>query len=315
MPVPPIKFRLNQDKIGLEVLSMPGDGVLLFIGAHPDDESFGPGATLAHYALMGVKVYYACATRGEAGTIDPQFFMSGLADSGDVRWAELQCAGRVLGLSAIFHLGYRDSGMAGSADNRHPQALVNAPVEQVAGRIVRIIREIKPQVILTHDPCGDYGHPDHVAVNRAAVEAFRAAGDGGRYPEAGAPFQPSKLYYSVFPRRLLKLAVRLLPLLGQNPKKFGRNKDIDLTRLTGECLPVHARVKLSRAELKARGDASACHCSQLYGGGGPPRAGLLGLIEKLIGRRDSFSRAFPPAVTGTVERDLFEGLDQDSKAR
>lgn len=294
---------------------MPGDRVLLFVGAHPDDESFGPGATLAHYALTDVKVYYACATRGEAGTIDPQFFVSGLTTTGDVRWAELQCAGKALGLSAIFHLGYRDSGMAGSADNQDPRALVNAPVEQVAGRIVKIIREIKPQVVLTHDTCGDYGHPDHVAVNRAATEAFNAAGDIKRYSEAGAPFQPSKLYYSVFPRRLLKLAVKLLPLVGQNPKTFGRNKDIDLTKLTGECLPVHARVKLSRAALKARGEASACHRSQLYGGGGPPRAGLLGLIEKFIGRRDSFTRVFPPAVIGTAERNLFQGLDQDIKER
>ena len=77
-----------------------------------------------------MKVYYACATKGEAGTIDPQFFMSGLVTTGDVRWAELECAGKALGLAGIFHLGYRDSGMAGSPDNDHPQALCNAPVEQ-----------------------------------------------------------------------------------------------------------------------------------------------------------------------------------------
>ena len=89
------------------------DKRLLFVGAHPDDETFGPGATLAHYAAIGVKVYVACATRGESGTIDPQFFMSGLQTAGDIRWAEMECAGKCLGLSGLFYLGYRDSGMAG----------------------------------------------------------------------------------------------------------------------------------------------------------------------------------------------------------
>ncbi len=285
------------------------DKTLLFIGAHPDDESFGPGATLAHYAQTGVKVYYACATRGEAGTIDPQFFMSTLMTTGDVRWAELECAGKALGLAGIFHLGYRDSGMGGSPDNKHPQALVNAPLDDVAGRIIKIIRELKPQVVLTHDPCGDYGHPDHVAVHKATVEAFHAAGDSNRYPGSGTPFQPQKLYFTVFPRALIKLAVRVLPLLGQDPKHFGRNKDIDLTALSGECLPVHAAIKLDKAALAARDKASACHRSQLAGGGGPPRRGLLRLLERLTGRRDSFTRAYPPATGWQRETDLFEGIN------
>jgi N-acetyl-1-D-myo-inositol-2-amino-2-deoxy-alpha-D-glucopyranoside deacetylase/mycothiol S-conjugate amidase len=281
---------------------------LLFVGAHPDDESFGPGATLAHYAATGVKVYYACATRGEAGTIDPQFFLSGLVTTGDIRWAELECAAKALGLSGVFHLGYRDSGMAGSPDNKHPDALINAPIDEVAGRIVKIIREIRPQVIITHDPCGDYGHPDHVAAHQAATAAFHAAGDPTRYPGAGAPFQPLKLYYTVFPKRLIRLAVKVLPLLGQDPKHFGRNKDIDLTALTGECLPVIATVKLDKSALNARDAASACHQSQLAGGGGPPRRGLLKLLERLTGRRDSFTRAYPPATGRKRETNLFEGV-------
>ena len=284
------------------------DKTLLFVGAHPDDESFGPGATLAHYAMAGVKVYYACATRGEAGTIDPQFFMSTLMTTGDVRWSELECAGKALGLSGLFHLGYRDSGMAGSADNKNPQALVNAAIDEVTGRIVKIIREIKPQVILTHDPCGDYGHPDHVAAHKAATAAFHAAGDQSRYPGAGLPFQPQKLYYTVFPKQLIKLAVTVLPLLGQNPKRFGRNKDIDLTALSGGCLPIHVTIKLDKGDLDARDKASACHQSQLAGGGGPPRRGILRLLERITGRRDSFTQAYPPAVGERRGNDLFEGI-------
>ncbi len=286
---------------------MNNDRTLLFVGAHPDDESFGPGATLAHYAQQGVRVYVACATRGEAGTIDPQFFMSGLVTTGDVRWAELQCAGKALGLAGIFHLGYRDSGMAGSPDNHNPEALHNAQTDQVAARIVKIIREVKPQVILTHDPRGDYGHPDHIATHKATVAAFYAAGEAKLYPEAGAPFRPSKLYYNVFPRGLLKFAVKILPLLGQNPKKFGRNKDIDLTALVGEMMPINAVIKLERSAVKTKNAASACHQSQVAGGGGPPRRGLFSILGILLGRKDSFTKAFPSA-NSRRENDLFEGL-------
>ena len=286
---------------------MNNDRTLLFVGAHPDDESFGPGATLAHYAQAGVKVYVACATRGEAGTIDPQFFMSGLVTTGDVRWGELQCAGKALGLAGIFHLGYRDSGMAGSPDNKHPEALYNAPTDQVAARIVKIIREVKPQVVLTHDPHGDYGHPDHIATHKATVAAFYAAGETTLYTEAGAPFQPSKLYYNVFPRGLLKFAVKILPLVGQNPKKFGRNKDIDLTTLVGEMMPINTVIKLDRAAVKAKDAASVCHQSQLAGGGGPPRRGLFSILGLLLGRKDSFTLAFPQSGAHR-ERDLFKGI-------
>ncbi|APV43807.1 N-acetyl-1-D-myo-inositol-2-amino-2-deoxy-alpha-D-glucopyranoside deacetylase/mycothiol S-conjugate amidase [Dehalogenimonas formicexedens] len=284
---------------------MTNDRALLFVGAHPDDESFGPGGTLARYAQQGVKVYVACATRGEAGTIDPQFFMSGLVTTGDVRWAEMQCAAKALGLSGIFHLGYRDSGMAGSPDNKHPEALCNASTSAVAERIVRIIREIKPQVVLTHDPHGDYGHPDHIATHKATVMAFYAAGETKTYPTAGNPFQPSKLYFNVFPRRFLKFAVRVLPLIGQDPKKFGRNKDIDLTALVGEEMPVNAIIKLDPAALKAKKAASACHRSQLAGG--PPRGGMLTVFQRLFGRRDTFTLAFPTG-DNKRENDLFEGI-------
>ena len=91
---------------------MNKDRTLVFFGAHPDDETFGMGATLAWYAASGVKVYCVCATRGEAGTVDPEY-MPGYATIGDVRWAELKCAAQVLGLIDVIYLGYRDSGMRG----------------------------------------------------------------------------------------------------------------------------------------------------------------------------------------------------------
>ena len=278
---------------------------LLFVGAHPDDETFGVGGTLAQYAAAGVKVYYACATRGEAGSVNPEQ-MKGHATLGDMRWEELKCAAQILGLADVIYLGYRDSGMSGAEDNKHPEALAAAPLEQVAGRIVKVIRELRPDVVLTFDPIGGYRHPDHIAVHNATVRAFHATGDPGQFPEAGEAFRPQKLYFSVFPRGMLKLAVRVMPLFGQDPRRFGRNKDIDIASLAEVEFPVHAEVRLSKRSIELRDRAAACHASQMEGG--PPRAGMLGIINRLRGQRDLYMRGHPPVTGRRRETDLFEGV-------
>ena len=282
--------------------------VLVFFGAHPDDETFGMGSTLAQYALSGTRVYCVCSTGGEVGTVDPEH-MKGYGSIADLRSAELKNAAEVLGLTGTFCLGYRDSGMRGSEDNKHPDALAMAPIDEVAGRMVKIIRELRPDVIITHDAGGGYGHPDHVATHDAVVKAFYAAGDSSQYPDAGASFQPLKLYFGVRPRSYMKFLIRLMPLFGQDPHHFGRNKDIDLTRAVGIEYPVHAAVRLKKKSIMIRNEAAACHASQ---GGGSPRAGLfriVRIIEKLRGQKDYFMREFPPPVPGRREKDLFEGLD------
>ena len=280
---------------------------LIFFGAHPDDETFGMGATLAQYAKDGVKVYYVCSTRGEAGTVDPEF-MLGYKTIADLRTAEMQCAASVLGLAGVIYLGYRDSGMTGSPDNQNPDALFMAPVEQVAALMVKIIRELKPDVIITHDAGGGYGHPDHIATHNAVVKAFYAANDPSQVPKAGLPFQPAKLYFGIRPAGIMKIAVRLMPLLGQNPHKFGRNKDIDLTKMLDVKYPVNAIVRLKNKSLEIRDEASACHASQ---GGGRPRPGpfrIFRLIDGLRGQRDYFMRDYPPVTSKHLEKDLFEGI-------
>jgi len=277
---------------------------LLFVGAHPDDETFAVGGTLAQYAKAGISVYYACGTRGEAGSVKPEF-MHGFENIGDMRWAELECAAAVLGLAGVIHLGYRDSGMIGSEDNKNPEALLNAPVDQVAGRIVKIIRDKRPQVVVTHDPIGGYRHPDHIAMHNATVKAFYAAGDPGRYPEAGPVFQPQKLYFHVMSRQALRIAVRILPLFGKDPSKFGKNGDIDLTSFAQVDFPVHATVRLSKEAIEIREKARACHASQI---GGPPQSRLLGLINKFMGHSDRYMRAFPPPIKYRKESNLFQGV-------
>jgi N-acetyl-1-D-myo-inositol-2-amino-2-deoxy-alpha-D-glucopyranoside deacetylase/mycothiol S-conjugate amidase len=278
--------------------------VLLFVGAHPDDETFGIGGTLARYASNGVKVYYACATRGEAGTSDPES-MQGYSSVAEMRWGELECAARVLGLAGLIHLGYRDSGMAGTPDNSNPASFNMAPVEEASGRVVKIIRELKPQVVITHDPVGNYGHPDHIAAHKATLVAFDASGDIARYPDAGPVFKPQKLYFGVFPHRWLKVAVRIMPLFGQNPRRFGRNHDINLARLVEVDFPIHARVRITKRFQKIRTRAAACYKSQ---SGGGPRRGVLRWLNVFSVQQDCFMRARPEAKGRLNERDLFDGV-------
>jgi len=279
---------------------------LVLIGAHPDDESFGMGGTLAQYSAKGVKCWYICGTRGDLGIDDPNPDLKGFGSVGELRWHELECAAAVLGLAGIYWLGYRDSGMPGLPSNTAPNAFAAAPVEEAAGRIVKLLREIKPQVVITHDPIGGYRHPDHIAAHNAAVRAYYACPDPAQYPEAGPPWKPDRLYYQTMPHTMMKLAIRLMPLFGRDPHKFGRNGDIDLTKLVETEFPVHAVIRISKAAEATRADAIRCHASQL--GGEPPRRGILGIIQRFQKPQDHFMRADPPVNGRVKERDLFQGI-------
>jgi LmbE family N-acetylglucosaminyl deacetylase len=277
--------------------------VLLSILAHPDDESFGMGGTLAKYAGEGVEVHLICATRGEAGEVDPQF-LEGYSSIADLREHELNCAAENLGIKEVHLLPYRDSGMAGSPENHHPGALINAQLEQVAGEIAEIIRQIKPQVVLTFDPIGGYRHPDHVFIQQAATRAHELAGDPA-FKSNWPVFQPARLFYHTIPKYFIRFNVRLLKLLGQDPTRYGRNKDIDLTQMSVE-FPIHARIDYREVKEK-KAAASSCHASQ--GGAGLTR-GLMRMLVWLMGARsdDQFMQAFPEPKFGIVSRDLFEGI-------
>jgi len=277
---------------------------LLVVLAHPDDESFGTGGTLALYAKRGVEVHLVCATRGEAGMM-AEDCLDGFESTADRRVSELRCASNVLGLTGLYLLSYRDSGMPGSADNAHPQALINAPAEEVAAKVVTYIRSVRPQVVITFDPIGGYKHPDHIAIHQATVLAFNLAGKASfQDPENLPPYQPQKLYYHIFPKRMMRWVVRMMPLVGRDPRKFGRNGDIDLLDLvqSGD-FPIHAAIDY-RAVNAQREAAAACHESQLEGG--PPRRGPIGWVWSLFGGRDYYMRAYPPVNGRRVkERDLF----------
>jgi LmbE family N-acetylglucosaminyl deacetylase len=231
--------------------------------------------------------------------------LRGFKSLAELRSDELHCAANILGLAGVVHLEYRDSGMPGTDDNKHPEALAAAPIDEVSERIIKVIRNLKPDVVITHDPIGGYRHPDHIAVHNATVKAFEIAADPSKYPGAGSAFQPQKLYFHVFSRKLFKVAVKLMRLFRQDPHHFGQNKDVDLASLAEVDFPIHAVIRHTKAAVRIRNEAMQCYESQR--GSGPPRRNLLFLVRRFLSRRDSFMRAYP-ADNGALEHDLFENV-------
>ena len=163
--------------------------------AHPDDEGFASGGLLAMLVAGGARVALVCATNGDVGEIsDPA--LATPENLGPVRRQELRNAMDITGVSDLRFLDYRDSGMDGSDDNRHPNAYCNAGAETVIARLTALIAETRPHLVLTHDPTGGYGHPDHKAMSAHATAAVSRAAD----PDSAAPL----LYYVCFPRSVFR---------------------------------------------------------------------------------------------------------------
>jgi len=278
---------------------------ILCVMAHPDDESFGMGGTLALYAALGHKVHLLTATKGEAGEVEEQFLQK-YNSIAELRTDELCCAARILNLASVEFLDYRDSGMAGSQDNNHLESLFQTPVEEVAGHILTAIRKLKPDVVLTFDPIGGYRHPDHIAVHNATVLAFEQSADP-TVPDSEnlPPHQPARLYFHTMPVAFMRFAIKLMKLIGKDPRRFGKNQDIDLVSIAEVNFPIHVRINYSSVQ-RQRDAASACHASQ---GGGKMGGGILGPLRRIMAKPvDNFMQAYPLGEDGRVRTDLFDGL-------
>jgi mycothiol S-conjugate amidase len=274
---------------------------LLAVLAHPDDESYGLGGTLARYAAEGVDVHVVIATDGAAGSVAEDW--SGNHERlAEARALELEEACRILGVT-LHRLGYRDSGYINDPANEHPDAFIRADEREVVGRIVALIRQQRPQVILTHDETGGYYHPDHIYCWQTTTAAFHAAADPQQFPEPGfAPFQPRRLYYSAFSNRWVRVVVWLMRLRGLDPTRSGRNKDIDLTRLGVAPDKVHAVINYT-PYWDVKRLAGAAHSSQ---GGGTSFTRLLPTwIMRRFLAKETYIRAYPPVPDGFREYDLF----------
>ena len=207
---------------------MPRKPVLLGVFAHPDDESFGPGATLARYAAQGAAVHIIIATDGIAGSVGDPSDLANHDTLAQVRSTELSNAIVALGATSVWSLPYRDSGMRGSPDNDNPAALIRQPVEQVVQETLGYFRRLRPDVVVTHDPYGGYGHPDHIRVCEAVTAAFHVTrGEVAHQQDAGWR-GPQKLYYTAFPKDMVRFFLRVGKLMGRDMTRFGRNQDINL---------------------------------------------------------------------------------------
>ncbi|MEP6464116.1 MAG: N-acetyl-1-D-myo-inositol-2-amino-2-deoxy-alpha-D-glucopyranoside deacetylase [Frankiaceae bacterium] len=185
---------------------------ILLVHAHPDDETISTGATMAKYAAGGALVTLVTCTLGEEGEVlVPE--LAHLAASaedglGRRRIDELAVACEALGVRDHRFLGgpgrWRDSGMMGLATNDAPGAFWQADLQEATGELVAVLREVRPQVVITYNENGDYGHPDHIQAHRVAVAAYDAATDPTRYPETGVPWRASKLYYVATPYSVLQ---------------------------------------------------------------------------------------------------------------
>jgi N-acetyl-1-D-myo-inositol-2-amino-2-deoxy-alpha-D-glucopyranoside deacetylase len=178
-------------------------GTLLLVHAHPDDEAISTGGVMMKAKAHGHRVVLVTATRGEAGEIYNMDEDSSRPRLGEIRTEELKAAGEILGVDRIEFLGYRDSGMVDTADNKDPRSFHQAPLDEAAAKLAAVIREERPDVVVTYAEDGVYGHPDHIKahyVTNSALDLLRREG-----------WEPTKLYYTAIPRSMMEEFMKQMP--------------------------------------------------------------------------------------------------------
>lgn len=206
------KLFIVSNKKKVETMSNKESTPLTFMAvhAHPDDEVFGTGGIFVRLADEGVRTVLVTATMGEEGEIvDPDLDQAAREEMfprlAEVRHQELLASVAALHIQELRLLHFRDSGMAGRSSNDHPQSFHRAVFDEAVKKVVALIRELKPQVIVTYDAFGSYGHPDHIQAQRVTNAAFDAAAEPRCFPDLGLPaWQVSKLYYTALPRSFME---------------------------------------------------------------------------------------------------------------
>ncbi len=269
---------------------------ILLCFAHPDDE-IGCAPLVARLVAEGALATLICATNGDVGDVDARHLRD-YPSIAALRLDELACATQTIGFTEVVTFGYRDSGMMGSADNQHANSLWQAPLEEVTGRVVEVMRRVRPQVVITFNTFGAYGHPDHIKINQATVAAFEQL--------QAEPDHPQKLYYTTGPRTLVRVGLLAMKLLRKNPHQVGKNNDVDLQAIADAMTRPTTKVSIA-GYLTPMWAAMRCHASQM---GGSRPGGLLGRpLARLFFRSLPLSRVYPaPQPSAPIERDLFAGV-------
>ncbi|MGY1713465.1 N-acetyl-1-D-myo-inositol-2-amino-2-deoxy-alpha-D-glucopyranoside deacetylase [Geodermatophilus sp. SYSU D01106] len=213
---------------------MTADRRLLLVHAHPDDETINNGATMARYAAEGAQVTLLTCTLGEEGEVlvpELELLAPEHADQlGGYRIAELRAAMDALGVTDWRFLGgpgrYRDSGMMGTPANDKPRAFWRADLDEAVAHAVAVVREVRPQVVVTYDEQGGYGHPDHIQAHRVAMAAVERAADPGYRPDLGGAWDVAKVYWCCTPRSVLREGAEAMAALGE-AAPFERLGEID----------------------------------------------------------------------------------------
>ena len=287
---------------------------LVSVHAHPDDEASKGAGTVARYAAEGIRAALVCCTGGEEGDIlNPAADTPEVrADLGAIRMAELRASVDAIGYAQLHLLGYRDSGMPGTEANARPDNFANAPLDEAVGRLVAILRAEQPQVLVTYgDERAFYEHPDHIRVHEISVVAFDAAGDPDRVPEAGPPWQPTKLYYSGFSFRRIRALHEAYERLGEESPYTERMARMAQLPPDAKITPPTTLIDVGDF-LDARRRALAAHRTQI-----DPESHWMRVSDDLL--RETFpweeyvlARSLVPGLPVPTphapEHDLFAGL-------
>ncbi|HLS76408.1 MAG TPA: mycothiol conjugate amidase Mca [Nocardia sp.] len=284
------------------------------VHAHPDDESSKGAATTARYADEGHEVLVVSLTGGERGSIlNPAMDTPGVLERiHEIRREEMAAAARALGVSHRW-LGFVDSGLP-EGDPLPPLpegcfALV--PLEEATEALVRVVREFRPHVITTYDETGGYPHPDHIACHKVSVAAFEAAGDPERFPDAGEPWTPLKLYYSHgFVLRRLEIFAEEYERIGQ-PFPLQEWLDQSRKRSAARGGDIMARVTTQiecGKYFHQRDDALRAHATQI-----DPNGAFFAIpveLQQRLWPTEEFELARTRVRTAIPETDLFAGIEE-----
>src|SRR5579859_563204 len=270
---------------------------LLAVHAHPDDETISMGGTLARYSAEGVRTVVVTCTTGDLGEVrEPGLRMDSVAA---IRDRELEAATRRLGVSRLVKLGYADSGMAGWPENHRPGAFFAADLAEAAGRLVDVIRQERPQVMVAYDETGGYGHPDHLKAHQVAVAAFEASGEA----------RPARLYFVRIPRTWSRDFVRALRAAGidaPGSAAAGADAGPDVAEIGTPDDLATTQIDV-RDYVPTKLAALACHRSQMAADFFLMRMPLE--LAQRLWAVEFFSREDDAPYQAGQESDLFAGLD------
>ncbi|MBO2458609.1 N-acetyl-1-D-myo-inositol-2-amino-2-deoxy-alpha-D-glucopyranoside deacetylase [Actinomadura violacea] len=290
---------------------------ILFVHAHPDDESIGTGATMAKYAAEGAHVCLVTCTLGEEGEVIPDELRHLASDKedrlGEYRIGEMAEAAAALGVRDHRYLGgpgrWRDSGMMGTATNDDPRCFWRADVDEAGAELATIVRDVRPHVIVTYDERGNYGHPDHIQAHRVARRAYELAADPA-FEDGQEPWRAAKFYAYATPRTVL---ARAIAVMREAKLPFARVAGLDEL---GSGVPDGqvTTVVDARPHLPAKLSALRAHRTQITVA--PEEAGPFFALSNNLGQQAFGTEYFilqagelGPVGPGRRETDLFAGLD------